>query len=187
MPAFDLRHGDSLAILPALPAASMDACVTDPPYELGFMGQAWDRSGIANNVELWRGVLRALKPGAHLLAFGGTRTYHRMACAIEDAGFEIRDQIGWLYGSGFPKSANLDGDWAGWGTALKPAWEPIVLARRPLEARTVAANVGRYGTGALHIDAGRIPTAAGDYEHDAGSGYVTDEGGGRSVWQGLNA
>lgn len=99
--------------------------------------------------------LRVLKPGGHMLAFGGTRTSHRLACAIEDAGFEVRDSIAWLYGSGFPKSRNLDGDWQGWGTALKPAHEPIVVARKPL-AGTVAANVRTHGTGALNIDGCRV-------------------------------
>src|SRR5690606_17682322 len=99
--------------------------------------------------------LRVLKPGGHLLAFGGSRTWHRLQSGIEDAGFEIRDSIAWLYGSGFPKSRNLDGDWEGWGTALKPAFEPIVMARKPLVG-TVAANVLAYGTGALNIDATRI-------------------------------
>lgn len=99
--------------------------------------------------------LRVLKPGGHLLAFGGTRTYHRLACAIEDAGFEIRDQIGWLYGSGFPKSHNQHDEWEGWGTALKPAWEPIVVARKPL-AGTVAQNLARWGVGALNIDGCRV-------------------------------
>jgi DNA methylase len=98
-----------------------------------------------------------LKPGGHMLAFSGTRTYHRMVCAIEDAGFEVRDQIGWTYGSGFPKSKNLDGEWQGWGTALKPAWEPIVVARKPLIG-TVADNVLAHGTGALNIDGCRVPT-----------------------------
>ena len=104
---FRILNGDSLRLLATLPADSIDSCVCDPPYELGFMGKSWDKTGIANNVELWKNVFRVLKPGAHLLAFGGTRTYHRMVCAIEDAGFEIRDQIGWLYGSGFPKSLDV--------------------------------------------------------------------------------
>jgi site-specific DNA-methyltransferase (adenine-specific) len=120
----------------------------------GFMGKQWDGGEIAFSVELWQEVYRVLKPGAHLVAFSGTRTYHRMACAIEDAGFEIRDQIGWLFGTGFPKSHNV-GD--GWGTALKPAWEPIVLARKPLEAGlTVAQNVLKWGTGAINIDGCRV-------------------------------
>lgn len=101
--------------------------------------------------------LRVLKPGGHLLAFGGSRTWHRLAAGVEDAGFEIRDSIAWLYGSGFPKSRNLDGDWQGWGTALKPAFEPVVVARKPF-AGTVAANVHEHGTGALNIDGCRIPT-----------------------------
>lgn len=196
-----------------LDECSVDAIVTDPPYELGFMGRAWDKSGIANSVEMWRHALRVLKPGGHLLAFSGTRTYHRMVCAIEDAGFETRDQIGWVYGTGFPKSLDVskaidatltqggsggkhlrarDGravgtvgsnaskhrsgrndvdegvealplqteaarQWQGWGTALKPAWEPIVVARKPL-AGTVAENVLAHGTGAINVDGCRIPT-----------------------------
>jgi site-specific DNA-methyltransferase (adenine-specific) len=103
--------------------------------------------------------LRVLKPGGHLLAFGGTRTHHRPACAIEDAGFEIRDSITWIYGSGFPKSHNLAGEWSGWGTALKPAHEPIVVARKPL-AGTVAANVLAYGTGAINVDGCRVGDGA---------------------------
>ena len=201
-------HGDCLDVLAGLADGFVDAVVTDPPYELGFMGRAWDASGIAYNVDLWRHCLRVLKPGGHLLAFGGTRTSHRLTCAIEDAGFEIRDEIAWLYGSGFPKSLDVSkaidkaagaerpgdshrppaaqqtakGDastlgklagtspdltapatddakrWAGWGTALKPAHEPIVVARKPLVG-TVAANVLAHGTGALNIDACRV---AGD-------------------------
>ena len=155
-----LLKGDCLELLPALPDNSIDSIVTDPPYELGFMGKAWDSSGIAYNVELWAECLRVLKPGGHLLAFGGSRTYHRLACAVEDAGFEIRDQIMWLYASGFPKSLNLDGDRQGWGTALKPAHEPIVVARKPIVG-TVAANVLAYGTGALNIDGCRVGTPDG--------------------------
>ena len=100
-------HGDSLIELKSLPENSIDSIVTDPPYELGFMGKSWDSTGIANNVEFWKECLRVLKPGGHLLSFGGTRTYHRMASAIEDAGFEVRDMIEWVYGSGFPKSLNI--------------------------------------------------------------------------------
>ena len=119
------------------------------------MGKKWDTSGVAYDVDLWRECLRVLKPGGHLLSFGGTRTYHRMASAIEDAGFEIRDSIHWLYSSGFPKSHNLKGKHAGFGTALKPAHEPIVVARKPLVG-TVAANVLQHGTGALNIDGARV-------------------------------
>ena len=100
-------NGDSLEVLKALPDESVDSIVTDPPYELGFMGKKWDNTGIAYNVNLWKECLRVLKSGGHLLAFGGTRTYHRMASAIEDAGFEVRDMIEWVYGSGFPKSLNI--------------------------------------------------------------------------------
>jgi len=188
----------------SLPQNSVDSIVTDPPYELGFMGKSWDNSGIANNVEMWAEALRVLKPGGHLLAFSGSRTYHRMVCAIEDAGFEIRDQIMWVYGSGFPKSLDVakaidkmagvefeakpasgvgfmnssdDGynttlnqlvqigestdeanKWKGWGTALKPAHEPIVMARKPFpKGYTVVQNVLEFGVGGLNIDGSRIP------------------------------
>jgi len=204
MTTIDLHLGDCLERMRELPANSVDSIVTDPPYELGFMGKSWDSTGIAYNTAMWMEALRVLKPGGHLLAFSGSRTYHRMACAIEDAGFEIRDQIMWVYGSGFPKSLdvskaidkqagferervdytggiasgtnNYGGNgtvhvgtkvgneaitdkakqWAGWGTALKPAHEPIVLARKPLAEKTVAANVLEYGTGALNIDGSRV-------------------------------
>ena len=199
---FAIYHGDNRQILPTLAENSVDAIVTDPPYELGFMGKSWDASGVAFDPATWREALRVLKPGGHLIAFSGSRTYHRMAVAIEDAGFEIRDQIMWIYGSGFPKSLDigkaiqkasgvepigfkenenaafygtgsggqynptprqlfmppLEGDaktWQGWGTALKPAHEPMVLARKPLIG-TVAANVLTYGTGGLNIDGARV-------------------------------
>ena len=163
-----------------MPDACVDSIVTDPPYHLttgkkggtgpasvdlespygrarvttGFMGMKWDGGNIAQTVGLWVECLRVLKPGGYLLAFSGTRTQHRMVCAIEDAGFEVRDQIGWAYGSGFPKSHN--GEWG--GTALKPAWEPICMARKPLIG-TVAANVLAHGTGGLNIDGCRVITA----------------------------
>ncbi len=146
-----ILHGDCLEHLKTLDENSIDSVVTDPPYGLRFMNKRWDAE--VPSVDVWREVCRVLKPGGHLLSFGGTRTYHRMAVAIEDAGFEIRDQLQWLYGSGFPKSHNL-GD--GIGTALKPANEPIVLARKPLSEKTVAANVIKWGTGGLNIDVGRI-------------------------------
>lgn len=123
----------------------------------GFMGKSWDTGEVAFSEEFWAEVLRVLKPGGHVVAFSGTRTYHRMAVAIEDAGFEIRDQLGWVYGSGFPKSHNQHGDWEGWGTALKPAWEPIALARKPLTG-TVAANLAAWGVGALNVDGCRVAT-----------------------------
>lgn len=158
-----LIHSDCLDAMRSMAENSIDSVVTDPPYELGFMGKSWDKSGVAFNPEVWQEVLRVLKPGGHLLAFSGSRTYHRMAVAIEDAGFEIRDQIMWIYGSGFPKSHNLKGDWQGWGTALKPAHEPIVVARKPLIG-TVAENVLTYGTGALNIDGGRVGSEGGTYK-----------------------
>lgn len=199
-------HGDCLAVMPTLDAESVDAIVCDPPYGLSFMGKAWDH-GVPGE-PFWREALRVAKPGAHLVAFGGTRTFHRLTCAIEDAGWEIRDCLSWLYGSGFPKSLDVSKaidkaagaerkvsgsfkntcsyfpepcrghdatgrysptvhalptapatdaarEWYGWGTALKPAWEPIILARKPLDG-TVAKNVSEYGTGALNVDGCRI-------------------------------
>ncbi|HDQ4579856.1 TPA: site-specific DNA-methyltransferase [Pseudomonas aeruginosa] len=150
---YTLHLGDCLQVLKTFPDNSFDSVVTDPPYGLSFMGKRWDHD--VPSVEIWAECLRVLKPGGHLLAFAGTRTQHRMALRIEDAGFEIRDIIAWVYGSGFPKSKNLNGDWQGWGTALKPALEPITVARKPM-AGTVAANVLAHGTGALNIDGCRI-------------------------------
>lgn len=161
--------GDCRILMSGMDEASIDSIVTDPPYELtsarpggrspatqgkvmkGFMGMEWDGSGVAFQVETWAAALRVLKPGGWLVAFSGSRTYHRMACAIEDAGFDIRDQIMWIYGSGFPKGGNRDGK----GTCLKPAHEPIVLARKPLIG-SVARNEAAFGTGALNIDACRV-------------------------------
>ena len=152
--------GDCREVMRTMADNSVDAIVTDPPYELGFIGKSWDSTGVAYDVTVWQECLRVLKPGGHLLAFGGSRTYHRLAVAIEDAGFQIRDQIMWVYGSGFPKSLNVgkqDGcqDWQGWGTALKPAHEPIVMARKPLDG-TVANNVLTYGVGGINIDGCRV-------------------------------
>lgn len=135
----------------------------------GFMGKTWDGGGIAFDPKVWRLCWELLPPGGHLLAFGGTRTHHRVWCAIEDAGFEVRDTLAWLYGSGFPKSHNLDGDREGWGTALKPALEPICLARKPL-AGTVAETVLAHGTGALHVDACRVAISDDDESGSWGSG-----------------
>lgn len=299
-----ILHGNNIELLRTLPDCSVDSIVTDPPYELGFMGKKWDSTGIAYSVELWSECLRVLKHGGHLLAFSGSRTYHRMTVAIEDAGFEIRDQIMWVYGSGFPKSLDVskaidkldakdeqlqrrykftewvrstgltakqiddatgtnmgghyvtnasqpaimtrehleavrhliddvpawveaecdvrsieskqfasrdvvgtdtkarstsgksalpttDGEtvyqtwnittpatdaaqqWSGWGTALKPAHEPIVMARKPLGEKTVAENVLRYGTGAINIDASRVE---GKLEGDPNRFAKTDGG-----------
>lgn len=148
-----ILRGDVRDIAATLDAEIFDGCLCDPPYGLSFMGKKWDYD--VPSVETWAAVLGALKPGAHLLAFAGTRTQHRMAVRIEDAGFEIRDMIAWLYGSGFPKSHNLRGEFDGYGTALKPALEPITVARKPL-CGTVAANILRFGTGALNIDGCRV-------------------------------
>lgn len=164
---YNVYRGSNLDVLPFMADNSVDSIVTDPPYELGFMGKSWDSSGIAYSVDLWRECLRVLKPGGHLLAFSGSRTYHRMTVAIEDAGFEIRDMISWISNKTFPKSLNIGKaidkalgadeakQWDGWGTALKPTVEPIVMARKPLIG-TVAENVLQYGTGGINIDASRI-------------------------------
>lgn len=143
--------GDCLELLRDIADESIDSIVTDPPYGLSFMGKKWDYD--VPSIEIWGECLRVLKPGGYLLAFAGTRTQHRMAVRIEDAGFEIRDMIAWMYGSGFPKSHN--GQWG--GTALKPSIEPITMARKPLIG-TVAANWAEHGTGALNIDGCRIST-----------------------------
>lgn len=170
--------GDCRNVLKTLPDNSVDSIVTDPPYELtskrpggrseatrgkvmgGFMGMKWDGTGVAFDPETWRQALRVLKPGGFLIAFGGTRTYHRLACAIEDGGFDVRDMLGWLYGSGFPKGtdkAKIPAAWKGWNTALKPALEPACLARKPMEG-SLAENLAKWGTGALWIDGCRIET-----------------------------
>lgn len=212
-----IYNADNKLALPEMPDCSIDSCVTDPPYELNFMNRHWDRTGIAYDVEMWKEVLRVLKPGAHLLACGGTRTAHRMACAIEDAGFEIRDSIHWSYGSGYPKSLNIgrsidttfcplpgrhyweksslpkggkarsddhvcamtaEGDrFRGEGTALKPAHELIYLARKPLSEPNIAANVLRWGTGGLNIDACRIRLAGIENHRTVGSGVIGTKAG----------
>ena len=199
-----LHNGDCLNVLKMMieDEVFVDSIVTDPPYELGFMGRSWDSTGIAFQKETWELCFKVLKPGGHLLAFSGSRTYHRMAVAIEDAGFEIRDQVMWLYGSGFPKSMNVgkaldkklgneresfgtklkkagdmrggnyvkggdyksieieitkgNTEWEGWGTALKPAHEPLVLARKPLSEKSVVDNVLKHRTGGINIDECRV-------------------------------
>jgi len=199
---------DCIEGMKLIPDNSIDSIVTDPPYEIGFMGKWWDSTGIANNVDMRKECLRVLKPWWHLLSFAATRTYHRMTCAIEDAGFEVRDMIEWVYGSGFPKSLNIgkavdkiqgnerkeieggqvastlgsntmDGgkanpeykytkgtsEWEGWGTALKPAHEPICMARKPLGEKTIAENVLKYGTGGINIDESRVEASKDDPNH----------------------
>jgi len=222
---YQLHHGDCLEVLKTLPECSVDAVVTDPPYGLSFMGKKWDYDVPA--VEVWQECLRVLKPGGHLLAFAGTRTQHRMAVRIEDAGFEIRDLIAWVYGSGFPKSHDISKaidkeagaerevvrvkpraatsgtmagrsdsrpwieksrevgyhevagsipateaakQWQGWGTALKPAFEPVTMARKPF-ASTVAANVLEHGTGGLNVDGCRVGTDGGCRMLDGDGGF----------------
>ena len=222
--------GDCRDVLKTLPDNSVDSVVTDPPYELGFMGKKWDSSGIAYDVTVWEECLRVLKPGGHVLAFGGSRTWHRLAVAVEDAGFELRDSIAWIYGSGFPKSLDVskaidkklgaerqvvgterrqnpifavsgsgilqpqyaDGaeypvtgapataeaeQWQGWGTALKPAFEPVVVGRKPLVG-TVAENVLAWGVGGLNIDGSRIPSRdAPEGRQRHGGGVAFADGG----------
>lgn len=220
-----LHEGDVERVLAGVADCSFDALLCDPPYGFSFMGKAWDYS--VPSVDLWRECLRVLKPGAPLVAFGGSRTYHRLACGIEDAGFELRDQLMWLYGKGFPKSQNiglaidkaagatrevvginedrlrrkpngmqtagataygyaqaqqetnaditapataLAQQWDGWGTALKPAFEPIVLARKPLDG-TMAANIARWGVGGLAIDACRVEGESTRRSNTAEMGY----------------
>ncbi len=139
-----------------LPDNSVDTIITDPPYGLEFMGKGWDKG--VPGVDFWKAFLSVTKPGGMLLAFGGTRTFHRMTCAIEDAGWEIRDCMMWLYGSGFPKSHNFkEGKFKGWGTALKPAWEPIIVAMKPLDG-TFAENAEKWGVAGLNVNGGRIGT-----------------------------
>jgi site-specific DNA-methyltransferase (adenine-specific) len=213
---YQLHLGDCLDVLATLPDNSVDSIVTDPPYGLSFMGKKWDYD--VPSVAIWEQCLRVLKPGGHLLAFAGTRTQHRMACRIEDAGFEIRDMIAWVYGSGFPKSLDVSKaidkaagaerevigsykgasnigkestnsyittesgtatdvfitapateaarQWSGWGTALKPALEPITMARKPLSG-TVAETVLQHGTGAINVDGCRVKIDDDDPIHKA--------------------
>lgn len=149
--------GDTLETLTKMADNSVDSIVTDPPYGIKFMAKKWDYE--VPSVEVWKEALRVLKPGGHLLSFAGSRTQHRMCVNIEDAGFQIRDMIAWVYGSGFPKSLNIGktvDPFEGWGTALKPALEPITLARKPLSEKTIAANVLKWGTGGINIDGCRV-------------------------------
>ena len=224
--SFDMRHGDCREVMAAMDAESVDSIVSDPPYGMSFMGKGWDHG--VPGVEFWTEAFRVAKPGAHLLAFGGTRTYHRLACAIEDAGWEIRDCVMWVYGSGFPKSHDVSKaidkaagaerevvgkaaswnrpdseaghtarmnaspgeynltapatdaarQWSGWGTALKPAWEPIIVARKPL-CGTVAENVMTHGTGGINVDGCRVGTGGlvpGGGRSKRGKGGVYGDG-----------
>jgi DNA modification methylase len=225
-----IELGNNLEVLKTMPDNSVDSIVTDPPYGLSFMNKKWDYD--VPSTELWVECLRVLKPGGHLLSFSGSRTYHRMVVRIEDAGFEIRDQIMWVYGSGFPKSHNIGkavdkllgndrevigtqtstdikggnllnsisdkgigtykidvtkgtSEWEGWGTALKPAHEPIVLARKPLSEKSVAENVLRWGTGGINIDDSRIGTEEMKQTHriDFSTGKKTDKSFYEEAWR----
>ena len=163
---YKLYQGNMLDMSEVIEANSIDSIVTDPPYELNFMGKGWDNAGVSFQKETWKQCYEVLKPGGYLLAFGGSRTFHRIACAIEDAGFEIRDTIMWLYGSGFPKSMNIGKKiekWKGWGTALKPSFEPIIVARKPFKGSLVD-NVIQYGVGGLNIDECRVGTEERTYK-----------------------
>lgn len=151
--SYDLRIGKMEDVLLLYPDNFFDSIVTDPPYGISFMGKNWDYN--VPSLLQWQQAYRVLKPGGYLISFGGARTYHRMVVAIEDAGFEIRDQIFWVFGSGFPKSSNQKGEWEGWGSGLKPAHEPICVARKPLTG-TIPENLAQYGTGAMNINACRI-------------------------------
>lgn len=226
-----LYLGDNLETLKKLPDNSVDSIVTDPPYGLSFMNKKWDYD--IPSVELWKECYRVLKHGGHVLSFGGTRTYHRMVVNIEDAGFEIRDQIMWIYGSGFPKSFNigkaidkLEGNerqvvdykyqnrnpngkngiglsgnkniqireinedtignskWEGWGTALKPANEPICVARKPLSEKSVAENVLKWGTGGINIDGCRIELREGDDSRLGGNGSFKTDKSAKNIYSG---
>lgn len=195
--------GDCRSVLADLADASVDAVVTDPPYGLsnepdvadvlrrwlagedyvhlgrGFMGEAWD--GFVPGPDVWRECRRALKPGGYLLCFAGTRTFDLAGIALRLAEFEIRDTIDWLYGTGFPKSMAIAGT-PGWGTALKPAHEPIIMARKPLDG-TVAANVAEHGTGAINIDASRVP---GDVVAERGEAWARSGKGKSRAWHGTD-
>jgi DNA modification methylase len=155
MTTFKIYNDDCRKALKNLADNSIDSIVTDPPYELGFMGNEWDKSSIAYDIAVWEACLRVLKPGGHLLAFGAPRTQHRLVCAIEDAGLEIRDQLIWIYSTGMPKGKKMPANDC-WHTSLKPAHEPICLARKPFTG-TVVGNFKNHGTGALNIEACRIP------------------------------
>jgi DNA modification methylase len=215
-----LMLGNNIDKLKELPDNFVDSIITDPPYGISFMNKKWDYD--VPSVEFWKEVYRVLKPGGHILSFGGTRTYHRMVVNIEDAGFEIRDQIMWVYGSGFPKSLNIgkavdkiegkdvptgkrfnvsgqeqgglnqnkelrsdnpnyvkpkyDNEWEGWGTGLKPANEPICMARKPIEEKTITDNVLKYGTGGINIDGCRVGfTSENDKNNTLNAKYTTDK------------
>jgi DNA modification methylase len=213
-------NGNNMDSLKCLPDNSVDSIVTDPPYGLSFLGKKWDHD--VPSVDFWKEIFRVLKPGGYVLSFGGTRTYHRMVVNIEDAGFEIRDQIMWIYGQGFPKSHDLGkavdkiqgnnridlgvspnsrksvkkndtiyldkknirltkgcSEFEGWGTALKPANEPICVARKPLSEKTVALNALKHGTGGLNIESSKIGDEYSDKRFP--SNVIIDEVAGEEI------
>ena len=162
---YQIIQGDNRVALKQYANNYFDSIITDPPYGIDFLGKSWDANTGA--LETYQECLRVLKPGGHILAFSAARTYHHLAITLEQAGFEIRDQIMWIYSSGFPKSQDVGKnndlpEWEGWGTALKPAHEPICLARKPIKT-SIAKNVERYGTGALNINATRIESEPRTY------------------------
>ena len=240
---YKLYHGSMLDMLEHIEPNSIDSVVTDPPYELNFMNKGWDNAGVSFQSDTWKRCYEVLKPGGHLLAFGGSRTFHRIACAIEDAGFEIRDTIMWLYGSGFPKSMNIglavdkkngveskvvgyaqstmpdfrdvgkkqkelsgidkltfgqienserkaqpiyeaQNEWKGWGSCLKPSFEPIIVARKPLEG-TLVDNVLTYGVGGINIDECRVPLSNNEPDSRVGTDAVMHTSGDK-MWYGQN-
>ncbi len=185
-----IHHGDVEQVLQTLPSCTFDGAFLDPPYGIGFMGHEWDKG--VPPPRIWQHLLRTCKPGAHLLAFGGTKTFHRLVCSIEDAGWEIRDTLCWLYGEGFPKSHNINkairrigGDpasWLGYGTTLKPAWEPVILAMKPKDG-TFASNALKRGCGGLDIDGCRIGNGGGTKRsHQAEYPRLADGTEDRSQW-----
>jgi|TARA_B100000035_G_C20982824_1_gene546317 site-specific DNA-methyltransferase (adenine-specific) len=158
-----------------------DAVVTDPPYGIEYLGNSWDsyKNCVAFKEETWRSISKTLKPGGYLLIFGASKTFHRLTCAVEDSGLKIKDVLMWLYGQGMPKSQNMgkkNSDWEGWGTGLKPCYEPILLAQKPIEEKTILKNLEKHGVGAINIEESRLDSGRwpGNVIHD-GSDEVEEQ------------
>jgi DNA modification methylase len=158
-----------------------DAVVTDPPYGIEYLGNNWDsyKNCVAFKEETWRSISKTLKPGGYLLIFGASKTFHRLTCAVEDSGLKIKDVLMWLYGQGMPKSQNMgkkNSDWEGWGTGLKPCYEPILLAQKPIEEKTIIKNLEKHGVGAINIEESRLDSGRwpGNVIHD-GSDEVEEQ------------